>query len=266
MNIRSIGFLSLFFLLSFPLKAKEVPPRSSTIVTDYANILSPAERNALERKLVAYNDSTSTQIAVAIERSLEGDDPFEYSIRLAEAWGIGQEGRDNGVLVYVAMAERQIRIQTGYGAEGFLPDVYAVRIVRDVIAPAFREGQYYQGLNRATDIIMQLGSGEYVNDLDQGSGIPPELVIFLIILIIIIITVVNNRHNDDDDGGYYRGGKYDYDQRPFPRSRRSRTGGWIVIPGGGGGFGGFGGGGFGGGGFGGFGGGGFGGGGAGGSW
>jgi uncharacterized protein len=240
---------------------KAVPPKPFQLVNDYVGALSGPEKRALEQKLVAYNDSTSTQIAIVIDDSLNGEDAFDYSYRLAQAWGIGQGDDNNGVLIYIALTDRQLRIQTGYGAEGFLPDALAKRIIDQIIAPAFRQQQYYQGLNKATDAIIQLAAGEYIADnSDRGgqSGGSP-LFLFLMILFLFVF-FMNNRGggDDDDDGGYYRGGRYN----------RRRGGGWIILPGGGfgGGGGSIGGGGFGGGGFGGFGGGSFGGGGAGGSW
>ncbi len=255
--MRLFLLLFVFSLFAGPLAGKEVPPASGTLVTDYARLLNPQERAALERKLVAYDDSTSTQIAVVIDQSLEGEEIFDYSLRLAEAWGIGRSGKDNGVLLYIAFADRKMYIQTGYGAEGFLPDAIAKRIIETIIIPAFRQERYYAGLDRATDIIMQLGSGEYVNDGGGEEGIPVILVILL--LLVVVVVLMSLFGGGGDDGGYFGGGRYDMDHG-LPR----RRGGTIIIPGGGG-WGG-GGGGFGGGGFGGFGGGGFGGGGAGGSW
>lgn len=237
---------------------RPVPPR---LVNDFAGMLSAGEAAALEAKLVAYNDSSSTQIAIVIEPTIEGEDIFDYSLRLASAWGVGQKGKDNGILLFIAAQDRQLYIQTGYGAEGFLPDALAKRIIENVIKPAFRQGQYYAGLNEAVTVIIKLGAGEYSAEQVGGNktGIPWGTIIFFIFLFIVMSSVFNktNRRNDDDeDGGYGRGGRYDMNPRP--------GGGWVIFPGGGGGGGGWGGGG--GGGFGGFGGGGFGGGGAGGSW
>lgn len=258
-------WLLLALFSTIVLQAKEpprrpVPPR---LVNDYTGTLAPGEAAALEQKLVAYNDSSSTQIAIVMEQSTEGDDIFDYSLRLAEAWGVGRKGKDNGILIYIALQDRKLYIQTGYGAEGFLPDALAKRIIENVIKPAFREGRYYAGLNGATDIIMKLGSGEYTADQLQGGdeGFPWASIVIIILLLFILSWIFQRRgphrnDDDDDDGGYWRGGRYD--TRP--------RGGWMVFPGGGG-FGGGGGGfGGGGGGFGGFGGGGFGGGGAGGGW
>lgn len=252
---------------------KNVPAPTQFLVNDFAGLLSRQEVVALGQKLRDYAAETSTQIVVVTETSLEGDDAFEYVQRLATTWGIGGGENSNGVLLYVAKDDRQVRIQTGYGTEGFLPDVTAKRIIDGIITPAFRQGRYYDGLNRATDAIMDLGRGEYTGGggARKSEEVPGWIIIVFLMAFILLVSWWTHRNpdddDDDDDGGYYRGGRYD-----MPRHRR--RGGTIIIPGGfgGGGFGGggFGGGdgwgGFGGGGFGGFGGGGFGGGGAGGSW
>jgi uncharacterized protein len=257
-----IRYINVFFILGWSIIAltaqvKEIPrpfnpPR---LVNDYVNLLSQSEFQSLEQKLVAYDDSTSTQIAVVIERSLEGEDIFTYSQRLAEEWRIGQEGTDNGVLLLVTTEDRQLRIHTGYGAEVFLTDAMSKRIISNVLVPNFRNGDYFEGIDRATDVIMQLGSGEYQNN-DQDGEIPFAVIVFLVIIIIIVIIIIVSNVDGGDDGGYWREGRYD------DYGRRRSRGGWIITPGSGG----FGGGGFGGGGFGGFGGGSFGGGGASGSW
>ena len=270
MNLRYF-LLSLFLFTSFLAEAKQIPakPNPPRLVNDYAGVLTSAEAQTLERKLVAYDDTSSTQIAIVIERSLEGDDAFDYSLRIAESWGIGRKGKDNGVLFYIAIDDRELYIQNGYGVEGFFTDALAKRVIENILKPAFRQNQYYEGLNQATDVVIMAGRGEFENDQDgrrdaQG-GIPAILIIVALLIGIVLISSFFN-DEDDDDGGYYRGGRYDMDDYPRRRRRRGR-GGWIFFPGTGGGWpGSGGGGGFGGGGFGGFGGGGFGGGGAGGSW
>lgn len=242
---------------------KAVPPPADRLVVDEVGLLDPGQQRSLEDKLLGYEDTTTTQIAVVIERSLEGEDLFDYTVRLAEAWGIGQAETDNGVLLYVAYEERQIQILTGYGAEGFLPDALAKRIIETVLKPAFREERYYAGIDRATDIVMQLGSGEYeaVENLRKG----PRTIALVVVLLAVVVAVILfaflfGGRGGDDDGGFWGGGHYEVN-RGWPR----RRGGMIIIPGGFGGGGSGGGGGFGGG-FGGFGGGSFGGGGASGGW
>lgn len=268
--MRARYYISILFLLLGTLAiAKEIPPKPNPprLVNDFAGMLNPSEKDALERKLVAYNDSTSTQVAIVTERTLDGDDVFDYSFRIAKTWGIGQEGKANGILIYVALDDRKIFIQTGRGAEGFLPDAISKRIIENIIKPAFKEQRYYEGLDRATSAIISYGAGEYKADERRGgesSGGLGTIVILLILFFIFILPMIRayrNRNNkdDDDQGGFGSGGRY---------NERSRGGGgWIFIPPIGGGGGGWNsGGGGGGGGFGGFGGGDFGGGGAGGDW
>jgi len=268
-------FLGVFLLLAnFGQAQKTMPEPTGYLVNDFAGMMSRSEVEQLGSKLSAYARETSTQIVVVTENSLEGEDAFDYSFRLARAWGIGaNKEKSNGVLLYVTKEDRKIRIQTGYGAEGFLTDALSKRIIEQIIVPAFKAGNYYAGIDGATSAIMDLGKGEYTNEGGGGKrkseGGKAFRMIFLLLFALIFFLSVYNRYrrrqgNEDDDGGYHRGGRYD--------ERNSGGGGWWFFPmGGWGGGGGQGsGGGWGGsddgGGFGGFGGGDFGGGGAGGDW
>ncbi len=248
---------------------KPLPEPSGFLINDYAGMLSRQQVVDLGRKLRDYADSTSTQIVIVTEKSLDGEDAFDYSYRLARKWGIGTKENDNGILIYVAQEDRAIRIQTAYGAEGFLPDAMAKRIIDNIIVPNFRRGLFYEGLDEATSAIIALSSGEYVNDGKKADGGRAAALFFMLLVVIFFLVLmwIIKRRGGGGDGGYYGGGRYDMDD---PRHRRG-GGGWIFFPGGGGSGGttdrgGDGWGGFGGGGFGGFGGGDFGGGGAGGSW
>jgi len=234
--------------------AKKVPkaPTDRRWVQDYANVLEADQELFLLRKLKAYYDSTSTEIVIVTESSLEGDDVFDYSYRLAESWGIGGKEKDNGILIYVAINDRKMFIQVGRGAEGALTDLRAGRVVRNQLAPNFKNKQYGKGLNEATDVIIQHLEGVFVSS--GGPDGPQEgIPIWVIILIVIIILIIFS-------SGGNNGKTYDYDN-PRHRGRSGLPPFWIGGGGSGGG-GGFSGGGFGGG----FGGGSFGGGGAGGSW
>lgn len=242
----------LLVLISLYALAKEPPPPPTQYrwVQDEVGLLSEEQELYLLKKLKTYYDSTSNEIAIVIEKSLEGDDPFRYTHALAEKWGIGTKGKDNGVLIYIAYEDddprkRKIRIQVGYGLEGAIPDAYAKRIVSEQMVPKFKDRRYGEGLNNAVDVIIKLAAGEYRFDEDNS---PKGIPIWVIILIVIILIIMFSGRNNDG--------------RTYTNRRSSTTplfgpGGW-----GGGGSGGFGGGGFGGG----FGGGSFGGGGAGGSW
>lgn len=249
------GILLIVLLAAATSWAKKVPkaPTDRRWVQDYANVLDADQELFILKKLKAYYDSTSTEIVVVTEESLEGDDVFDYSYRLAESWGIGGAGKNNGVLIYAAIQDRKVFIQVGRGAEGALPDIYAKRIVENQLKPNFRNKQYGRGFNEATDVVIQRLEGEFVNE--GGDKGPKEgMPIWLIIVIIIIIFIIFSN-------GGNNGKTYDQDT-PGSRRRGGRPPVWIGGGGLGGGGGGFGGGGFGGG----FGGGSFGGGGAGGSW
>ena len=210
--------------------AKEIPARPQTMVNDYAGVLSPAQASALEQKLRAYQDSTSTQIAIVIDASLEGEDAFEYSFRLAQAWGIGQKDKDNGVLIYVAQAERKIRIVTNAGVQGFLTDALSKRIIENTITPAFKKGDFYAGLDGAVNDIIKVAAGEYTNDSpagQAGSGAISFLILLAIIIgVIVMFSVLSRRSNNNGGRGYYGGGRYN-DRGYGP------GGGWIIFPGGG---------------------------------
>ncbi|WP_373548713.1 YgcG family protein [Haliscomenobacter sp.] len=229
MKMKSLLLLLSSLWLLNGVFAKEIPARPQTMVNDYAGVLSPAQANALEQKLRAYEDSTSTQIAIVIDRSLEGEDAFEYSFRLAQAWGIGQKDKDNGVLIYVAQAERKIRIVTNVGVQGFLTDALSKRIIENTITPAFKKGDFYAGLDGAVNDIIKVAAGEYKADKSKDTGKGGAMSFFILLLIIFsVITMFRylSRRSAQAGGGYYGGGRYN-DRGNGP------GGGWIIFPGGG---------------------------------
>lgn len=261
-------FIVLFLSVNFHLKAQDYLPEKpevQTSVYDRAQFMTTDEANRLERKLINYSDTTSTQIVVLTLNSLEGNDIAMYATELAHKWGIGQQGKDNGILLLVAKEERRITIRTGYGVEHLLTDALSKRIIEKVITPAFKQGNYYQGLDQGTDAIIQIMSGEYQGERTY-EGPKGKFPAFLIVIIFIVIMMILSRRNRGGGrNGGRRAGRFSLlDAIILSQAGRGsfgRRGGF-----GGGGFG-SGGGGFGGGGFGGgFGGGGFGGGGASGGW
>jgi len=130
-------------------------------VTDRAGLLTPEQINALDVKLRDLESSDSTQIAILIIPSLEGEALEDYSERVASAWRLGQKGRDNGALMLIAMKERKIRIEVGYGLEAKLTDALSRRIIQNEIVPNFREGDYYRGIDAATAALIQVVRGSY---------------------------------------------------------------------------------------------------------
>jgi uncharacterized protein len=248
-------FLSLF---AFAQIEKAIPeaPNPPKLVVDLTGTLTADQRQALERKLVAYDDTTSNQISVVILASTGDYDISDFAFALGRKWGVGNKEKNNGVVLLIAKNDRKIFIAPGYGLEGAIPDITAKRIVENIIVPNFRGNDFYRGIDEGTDALIKAAEGEFEAEegyANRGEGGKPFPLLGIIILIIVIIIIMNR-------GGGGRGGSF-MSRRGYRNINRPPV---IWFPtGGGGGGGGFGGGG---GGFGGFGGGGFGGGGAGGSW
>ena len=221
------------------------------LVNDYTKTLTSDQKQALENKLVAFDDSTSTQIAVIIIPSLNGNDIADYNVKLGRAWGVGGKEFSNGVVLLIAKNDHKLNIATGYGVEGALPDITSSQIIDDIIVPKFKGDDYYRGIDEGTDAIMQAVKGEYKAPANyhKKKGTSAGRIIFIIFIIIFFLAF----------GGRGGGGGSFMSRRGFAA--------WTIgnmIGGGGGGWSGGGGGSSGG--FGGFGGGSFGGGGASGSW
>jgi uncharacterized protein len=263
-NFLSKGFVTLFIILcslfSITVSAQDIKlperPDPPHLVNDLAGMLNAGQASALENKLVAYDDSTSTQIAIVTISSLGGADAAQYATELSQKWGIGRKKKDNGVLLFISKNDHKVFIATGRGAEATLPDIICKQIIDHVIKPRFKAGNYYDGINAATDQMMARLSGQFVNDEPDKAGnhISIKFIALIVVAIFLLIILLG--------GG---GGGQTYD-----RSGSSGMGGFLggmllgsLLGGGGSGGGGSD---SGGGGFGGFGGGSFGGGGAGGDW
>ena len=154
-------------------------PKLDAHVLDRAEVLSAQSRTGLERTLSDYERETGHQVVVHTTPSLEGLEIEEYSIRIAEAWKVGQKGLDNGVILTVAPRERDVRIEVGYGLEGVMPDAIAFRIIRDHILPQFRAGDFEAGILTGAGAIMQAASGEVLpvpepsrRERRTGGGLP----------------------------------------------------------------------------------------------
>ena len=122
-------------------------PSLNEPVIDQANLLSPAEKQAISQRILNLHNAGKGQIGVVIIPTTGQEDIFDYSMRVAEAWQLGSAKRDNGLLMTIAINDRRIQILTGYGLEGVLPDIVAGRIINDKITPYFKQGQYAQGID-----------------------------------------------------------------------------------------------------------------------
>ncbi|HRO42801.1 MAG TPA: TPM domain-containing protein, partial [Flavipsychrobacter sp.] len=166
------AFLFLAAALPFTIHAQNIPaaPNPPRLVNDLANVMTPQQQQQLEDKLVNFDKTTSTQITIVTIKSLDGYEVAQYAVELANTWGIGRKGKDNGVLVLAAINDRRMNISTGYGLEGALPDVVTGRIIRNEMTPAFRQGDYYTGFSKAADAIIAATKGEYKADPADKKG------------------------------------------------------------------------------------------------
>jgi len=245
-------FLLLIAFIPIAGSAQNIPDQTNPprLVNDFADVLSDGQEQELEKKLLAYEDSTSTQIAVVLVKNLDGTDVADYAVKLALKWKIGTK-KDNGVLFLASMEEHKTRIEVGYGLEGVLPDITTKRILTEDVKPYFKQQQYYEGIDLATTHIIQAARGEYKGEYQysskkgrkKGKGLG---IGFTILIIILIIVFASNRRGGGGGGGFLTG--MILGNLLGNAGRRGGGGGWGDFSSGGGSFGGFGGGSFGGGG------------------
>ncbi|NIJ46295.1 uncharacterized protein FHR24_002779 [Wenyingzhuangia heitensis] len=207
--VLGLAFFSILFA-----NAQDPLPKKETIykgVYDYANILTQQEENALTYKLIKYADTTSTEIAIVIIDSLNGNDIGMLATEKAHEWGVGQKGKDNGVFILVSKNDRKVHIATGYGVEHLLTDYLSKQIITDLITPAFKQQQFYIGLNSASDRIIKILAGEYKADPKKKStkGKGNILVLVIIVAAVIFFMSRGNNSGKGNGGSNNRGGKLD---------------------------------------------------------
>lgn len=208
MNVNKIFLLVLTVSLSaFSIQAqKAIPDHGGRWVHDEAGILTPQTIGALEAMLKAERDSTSNQIAVFLVQNLEGGDLDEYANRVFNAWKLGDEKKDNGVLFIVAMDEKQMRIEVGAGLEGVLTDVQSSRINRNEVAPLFRRKEYEKAIVSGVFSIIQTIKGEYKNDSPVARKSKKGRSPFITLIVIIIFLVIAGRRKSGPGSGYWTPG------------------------------------------------------------
>ena len=182
----------MLLLCSLPFFAHGLDvPRFQGYVNDYAGMISPPAKLKIEEGLRAFEQSDSTEIVILTVPSLEGENIEEFSIRVAEVWKIGQQQRDNGILLIVSKQERKVRIEVGRGLEGKLTDLMAGRIIDQVIKPRFKQGDFDGGFITGTSALIDATRGEF--KAEQGpvqrrqKGFPPFLTFLLFFGIFVLI-------------------------------------------------------------------------------
>jgi len=202
--------------------AEVIPPKPDRYFNDYAGVVSKEAAYRFNEQLAQFERETSDQVVVAVWQTMPSQSSIEdFTQRTFQAWTVGQKGRNNGVVLFVFVKDRRMRIQPGYGLEGALPDITCDQIIRNAIAPHFRNGDYEGGLGAGIDLIFKAIRGEYkgsaetVAEQRRGSGALGFLPFIIFVGVLIIISRVMRRL-----GGYgYSSGR----------------GGPIFVPTGGGG-------------------------------
>ncbi len=202
-------------MLAFPTECLAFPKRPvpERLVNDYAGIFSQRQAASLERALVAFDDSTSNQIAVITVTDLEGYSAMEYATQIGLDWKIGSEKFDNGVVLLVkpktSQSGGQVAISVGYGLEGAITDAYSKRIIETVIIPNFRQNDYYSGVADACSVLMKLASGEIseIRESNENSVLGKAFVAFIIsgfITLVLIIAIFGKSGGSNSGRGGHR--------------------------------------------------------------
>jgi uncharacterized protein len=203
-RIKNISCLLLFVIFAVTAKAADdLPerPNPQRLVNDFTGTLQQGEIQQLEKKLVDFHNSTSTQIAVVITDDLKGYESSDFAIRLHEKWQIGQKGKDNGILILIkpsgSTGEHKAFISVGYGLEAVIPDATAKKIVEYEMIPQFKEGKFYAGLDAATSVLMKLALKEFTatDYLNKHKKNPLRAYwpVLAIVAIVILMSIMRTR-------------------------------------------------------------------------
>jgi len=187
--------------------AKEIPTKSTLQVYDYAGILKLNEVEILQRALKDWQDSTSIEMAVVIDKSLEDEDIFEYSLKIAQSWGIGDKSTNNGILLYISAEDKKIFMHIGPGLQGVIPDALGKRIIENIIKPAFREQKYGEGIASAILTLQELAAGTYQGGNSEGVD-GAYGFFFLLFILIFVISVFFLYRSASRSHTYSRSGDY----------------------------------------------------------
>lgn len=189
---------SIFLLLALGLgtsAAAQIPAdkllqslRPAADVNDYTGVLSPEQKATLEVRCRQLRAKSGAQLAVVIIKSLQGGQIDDFAVKLFKQWGIGQQGKNNGILLLVALDDRKARIEVGYGLEPILPDALAGRVLDQQLFPAFKQQRYYDGLLAAVSRIAEIiERNEPASPADRGQAFPQEVLVFVVLLLALAI-------------------------------------------------------------------------------
>ena len=190
----------LLLIAAFPLSALDVPPLSGRVV-DNASLLNASETETLTSLLESLEEATGAQVAVLTVATLAGDSLESFGIRVADTWKLGQKGEDNGAILIVALAERKIRIEVGYGLEDKLTDMKCGLIIRNVIAPYFQNGDYGEGITAGVKNMAGIiaGDADLVSKRVTNEAVPTDVIpiaaFIVFFLINVLFAMISARYN-----------------------------------------------------------------------
>lgn len=216
-----------------------LPPAPAAYFNDYAGVVPAADAQRLNEKLASFAKQTSTQVVVAVFDTLPSPSLEDFTVRAAQSWRVGRKDWDNGAVFFVFVKDRKMRIETGYGLEGALPDALAHRILDERVVPHFRQGDWAGGLEAGIDGILEATRGEYKAPPQRAArGLSPVTLIVVLFLAVLVIWL-------GSQGARQMPGGYTYTRRGSLRDRSywggggwGGFGGWGGSSGGGGSFGG----------------------------
>lgn len=222
--------------------AQPLPPAPRAYFNDYASLVSAADAERLDARLRRFAEETSTQILVAVFPSLPSASLEDFTVKVAQEWRAGRKDRDNGAVLFVFVADRKMRIETGYGLEGALPDQLAARILDHEVRPRFRAGDWAGGLEAGIDAMIAATRGEYEAPAKpEPRGVPLVAIVIILVFVVLLLWLASqgvrhlpagrtySRRGPRRDSSYWGGGGW---------SGGGWSGGGGSSSGGGGGFGG----------------------------
>jgi uncharacterized protein len=193
---RLLWFLLFLALGCVRIRAAEViPPAPAFYFNDYAGVTSADTASRLNKKLEDFERETSNQILVAVYPHMQSESSIEdYTVRVAQAWKVGQKQKKNGAVLFVFTQDRKMYLQVGYGLEGALPDALAKQIIENELKPRFRNGDFDGGLSAGVDAILAATKGEYKGTgrtvADQNQGISPGVVLLIAIAVLVVLALL----------------------------------------------------------------------------
>ncbi len=195
-------FFALIVVLFLPIFifAFSISDKPTSFVSDFASVFSDDQKGLLENKISEFERNTGNEIAIVTIKSLDGDTVENVAQSIFDKWKIGKKGKDNGLLILIAVSDREMRIQTGYGLESFLPDLLTYKIQTDIMIPEFKEGKFFEGTSFAVDEVINILSGKEStvsverknnNDSEYVDGMIGDSQIYIFLSLMIFLRVIS---------------------------------------------------------------------------